>query len=1056
MLYPHAQEPVAMERFLRPDPEYRGTPFWSWNCELDEDLLQRGIDTLKQMGFGGFHMHVRTGMATPYLSDSFFRLIRFCVDKAKKDGMLAWLYDEDRWPSGAAGGLVTRDPAFRARHLLFTRRPYGPDDRVRTVTKGSTSAPLRTGNGRLIARYDIVLDHAGDLSTYRRIGPDESPQGFVCHAYLETAAENPWFNNETYVDTLNPAAIRKFIEITHERYLKAVGEEFGRVVPAIFTDEPQFTHKTVLDFTDSETDVILPWTDDLPESFGAAYGEDLLERLPELFWELPGRRVSTVRYHYHDHIAERFARSFADQCGAWCRRNGLMLTGHMMEEPTLESQTRALGEAMRSLRGFDLPGIDILCNRHEYTTAKQAQSVSNQNGNPGVLSELYGVTNWDYDFRGHKLQGDWQAALGVTVRVPHLAWISMAGEAKRDYPAAIGRQSPWYLQYPFIENHFARVNVAMTRGRPLVRIGVVHPVESYWLRFGSNERTRLEREQMDRDFLSLTEWLLFGQIDFDFISESLLPAQCPAGGNPLRVGVMAYDTIVVPPVGTLRTTTLERLEAFAGQGGRLVFLGGPPELADARPDDRGQALWNRSVRLPCQRFALLEELEPCRDIDIRDGDGSRAEDLLYRMRQEEDGNRWVFLAHGRDPAQPDVVHPRMLRIRIKGEFRIESWNTQDGTAVSLPVVRDAGWTAFETAWYEHDSLLLRLLSGADASGQAAPADGVGRIPFTVPRRIGNVYLGGENTLPFGQRVPVTLEEPNAAVLDLPEVSLDGGSFAPREEVLRADNRLRRILSWPSREESVAQPWTMKPEKPAHRVTMRFRFRCSEAVGGARLALEDASRAKIRLDGKRVRKTPVGFYVDESIETIPLPKLGKGRHVLEVEVPFGRKTNLEALYLIGDFSVRLRGCEVSLGRPVRRLAFGDIVGQGLPFYGGNLVYHLDVRTRTTGAVLRVPRYRGALLDVAVDGQPAGRIVYSPYTLDLPGLHPGNHRIDIRLYGMRYNTFAQLHNADDTMEWFGPNSWRTVGDSWTYEYRLKPAGILKSPDLYEKTAKQTEVR
>ena len=41
-----------------------------------------------------------------------------------------------------------------------------------------------------------------------------------------------------------------------------------------------------------------------------------------------------------------------------------MLTGHMMEEPTLRlSQTAALGETMRSYRSFQLPGIDMLCDR---------------------------------------------------------------------------------------------------------------------------------------------------------------------------------------------------------------------------------------------------------------------------------------------------------------------------------------------------------------------------------------------------------------------------------------------------------------------------------------------------------------------------------------------------------------------------------------------------------------------------------------------------------------------------------------------------------------------
>ena len=121
-----------------------------------------------------------------------------------------------------------------------------------------------------------------------------------------------------------------------------------------------------------------------------------------------------------------------------------------------------------------------------------------------MLSELYGVTDWDFDFRGHKLNGDWQAALGVTVRVPHLSWVSMAGEAKRDYPASINYQSPWYKKYSCVEDHFARVNTAMTRGVPIVKVGVIHPVESFWLHWGPNDKSGLFREELDKNFQELT------------------------------------------------------------------------------------------------------------------------------------------------------------------------------------------------------------------------------------------------------------------------------------------------------------------------------------------------------------------------------------------------------------------------------------------------------------------------------------------------------------------------------------------------------------------------
>lgn len=73
------EEKLSNELFKNPTSEYRGTPFWAWNCELNKELLNRQIDCLKEMGFGGFHMHSRAGMATPYLSEEFFDLVKNCV-----------------------------------------------------------------------------------------------------------------------------------------------------------------------------------------------------------------------------------------------------------------------------------------------------------------------------------------------------------------------------------------------------------------------------------------------------------------------------------------------------------------------------------------------------------------------------------------------------------------------------------------------------------------------------------------------------------------------------------------------------------------------------------------------------------------------------------------------------------------------------------------------------------------------------------------------------------------------------------------------------------------
>jgi len=1085
MLYPKNSQPLTPQLFQNPTSEYRGTPFWAWNTVLDGEELTWQIEQLKKMGYGGFHMHSRTGMATEYLSSDFMNLVKTCVDKARAEDMLAWLYDEDRWPSGAAGGLVTKDPKYRARHLLLTRVPYGQQyAEMENLIKEMSG---RAENGKLIACFDICLDKNGALAGYssvcdindningtsnasNNINDDTrvsqqscakgsskgSANGFRLYAYEEISLPTPWFNNQTYVDTLNPKAIAEFIQITYERYREAVGQDFGGVVPAMFTDEPQFSHKRTLGYAQDENDITLPWTSDLPETYKAAYGESLLDHLPELLWDLPEGQPSRIRYRYHDHIAERFAAAFADQCGDWCEKHGLALTGHMMEEPTLYSQTAALGEAMRSYRSFQLPGIDMLCDWREFTTAKQAQSAARQYDRPGVLSELYGVTNWDFDFRGHKLQGDWQAALGVTVRVPHLSWVSMNGEAKRDYPSTFNYQVPWYEEYPYIEDHYARVNTAMTRGKAVCRVGVIHPIESYWLHWGAKETTAARRNQMEENFLNITDWLLRGCIDFDFICESLLPQQCGLGDitDTFPVGVMAYDVIVAPELETIRGTTLERLSAFVDKGGRVIFLGNGPKYVDAAPDNRGQLLYESAVQVPFNRLAILEALKDVREVEIRDESGVMTDGLIYQLR-EEGGHRWLFIAHAGKPENADIPYGQMLKIKVKGSFSVAQYDTLTGEirpmkAKVLQTSQEAdSWTEIVYPFYEHDSLLLKL--------ERETAQEVPRETSYESSQKKSEECAGEKAVPalidldkpakkyFLDPVPVTLHEPNVLLLDAAEFSLDGEPYRPREDILRLDNILRRELGWPTREDSAAQPWVENDTSTPHTLGLRFTVHSELTIRGAVLALENADITEVILNGQPAGK-PEGWYVDKCIGKVELPHIQQGENILELKIPYGRKIDIEACYLLGDFGVRIAGYHGVLTSPVKALCFGDIVHQGLPFYGGNLTYHLEAEIEGDTLEMAASYYRGHLLRVAVDGKDAGVIAFSPYRLKVDGLAPGKHKIDVTYFGSRVNTFGQLHRNDRHHPWWGPNSWRNTGDTWTYEYRFWPQGVLKSVEIF----------
>lgn len=1038
MLYPKKNEPqLTEELFQNPTSEYRGAPFWAWNCELDEEELLWQLDVLKKMGFGGAHMHVRTGMETEYLSDAHMSLVKACVDKSQKENMLAWLYDEDRWPSGAAGGFVTKDVRYRNRFLLFTCEPvedirpiseaYGSLDRIQLPEDNTNIGLCRADNGYFLACFDIVLSGDGTLESYRMINPNEQAEGKKWYAYVQTPVENPWYNNQTYVDTLSKEAIQKFIEVTYNRYLETVGDSFGSVVPAMFTDEPQVSKKHTLGFADESKDVFLPWTDDLPLTFRDEFGLELVENLPQLLWEIPGGNPSVIRYRYHDHVCRRFVEAFADQCGKWCADHGLMLTGHMMQEPTLESQTKHLGEALRCYRNFQLPGIDMLCNRMEFTTAKQAQSAVHQYGREGMLSELYGVTGWDFDFRGHKFHGDWQAALGVTLRVPHLSWVSMKGEAKRDYPASIHYQSPWWKDYSVVEDHFARVNTAMVRGKPCVRVGVIHPIESYWLHFGPAQQTAGIRKQLDEGFQNITRWLLEGLVDFDFVSESLLPELCSRGDAPLCVGEMAYDAIVVPGCETLRSSTLERLEAFADEGGKLIFVGDAPKYENAEISARGEALWSRCEQVTFAGDAVLRALEGVRSVDIRGIDGARTDNLVHQLRLDGE-DKWLFVAHSRLPYEKDFPVKQEIIISVEGEYVVSLFDTQSGEIYTIPSKTEQGKTIVNRSIYDLDSLLLRF-----------------------SKKTANLSEPSENTS-AGKRLPVSklarysLDEDNVYLLDKAEVAIDDGPYSDETELLMADNELRRSLGWPLRKKHVAQPWVIDEPIPEHSVRMRFRVLCDREFEGIKLGLEDSDVAQVTFNGEKIRVEPDGWFTDKSVKTVKLGTLLVGENVIEVQIPFGRRTNIEWCYLLGDFGVKLLGEHRMLTKREEFLGFDDIVYQGLAHYGGNITYEIPVETNGGDLRVTVPHYVGAGVRVELENQ-KDYILYPPYSTVLTDVSAGAHTLKLTLLGNRANCFGAVHLADPKEYYLGNKAWRYYGRKWTDSYRLKIIGIRSAPIIEE---------
>lgn len=128
---------------------------------------------------------------------------------------------------------------------------------------------------------------------------------------------------------------------------------------------------------------------------------------------------------------------------------------------------------------------------------------------------------------------------------------------------------------------------------------------------------------------------------------------------------------------------------------------------------------------------------------------------------------------------------------------------------------------------------------------------------------------------------------------------------------------------------------------------------------------------------------------------------------------------------------------------KELKIGDITGQGMPFYTGNLDYHFRFHVPERGEYcVQIPEFSAPLLSVCLDGTSKGLIAYAPHSLLLGILSEGEHSLTIRLFGNRHNGFGYLHNCNANFVWYGPAAYRTTGADWTEQYLVRPVGILSA--------------
>lgn len=565
-------EQLTRENFTSPPREMGILPFWFWNGELDEEEMAWQLREYRDKGIPGLFIHGRFGLKVPYLSREWFERVRIAVRLAREIGIDIWIYDEMNWPSGTAERQVLKQyPHLRQKYLeLVVLQVDGP---LFTFLEATDSRYVNTGDSRPIAAYACsaaefeqgiqkIIDLTPNLS-FNKVVPWEAPEGkWKLLYFLEKEIDY-------YIDTLNPESTRRFIELTHEGYKAAVGEEFGTIVPGFYTDEPAIFYYQV-----GVDNYVVPWSSQMFKIFRQRRGYDLKPWLPALYAEM-GAVTARIRYDFWRTLTEQYAECYYQRIREWCDENGVIFTGHLLFEEWLRGHARCEGNIFKYLQHMHLIGVDHLYPKigsaeepAEHVSLKMASSAAHHFGSSRLLCESMGGTYWDCTLERMKWIANWEYVLGVNLFNNHGYHYSIEGERKRDWPPSQFYHHTWWKHYDQFTTYMARLGHILSGGRHVAKILILYPINSIWANYRPQSRDRIST-LIENDYNYLTDTLLRLHFDFDYVDEDVLNSAEIAAGE-ITIADEHYELLILPPLTHVKAATWDSIERFARCGGKII------------------------------------------------------------------------------------------------------------------------------------------------------------------------------------------------------------------------------------------------------------------------------------------------------------------------------------------------------------------------------------------------------------------------------------------------------------------------------------------------------
>jgi hypothetical protein len=1004
--------------FADPPSEYRSAPLWDWNEQISGEGIDFQMKEFKKAGIGGVFVHPRPGLLTEYLSEDWLHLFDYTVQKGKELDMKVWIYDENSYPSGFAGGHVPAEMPDSYKH--GTGLSMEIQQQLNVVVNDTLAVVLKksdSGFENITATADQENGKQGTFYVFRKTYPGKSP----------------WYGGFTYVDLLYPGVTQKFMDITMTKGYEKDSADFGKTLPGIFTDEPNLeaamSHGSML-----------RWTPDLWDAFQQRWGYDLKVNLPSLVEETGNWKKT--RHDYYELILEMFVDRWAKPWSKYCDEKGLKWTGHYWEhgwpEPTDGSDESAF------YIWHQQPAIDMLGNRLDSAglggqfgndrAVRELRSVANQAGRTRTLSETYGGGGWEMNFETQKRLVDWEVVIGVNFVNQHLSYYSLNGVRKFDYPPSFSYHEPWWEHYKLMGDYIGRISMAMSSGQQINTTLVLQPNTTAWMYFSRKDKNPAINT-IKEGFKNFIYRLEQQHIEYDLGSENVLKTLGSIKGDKLQVGKRDYSLVVIPAeMENIDQSTFDLLQKYLVNGGKVLSFNHNITCVDGAESTKVAEL---AAKYP-QKWVFAENLNDAATLNLLSRDEFKMNDqtrngMLYHQRRILDDGQLLFVVNSH------TSQKAAAEITVEGKY-VSKLDLVSGKIYSYPAKAEKGKVTFKIELDPVGSAMFTITNQKPAEPEYTPVSGT------------------ETVVESNGSVAVKRESDNIMMvnyLDLKTAKSD-----------KKDVYFMNALIGLFEENGVAMgnPWQHKIQYKKTWLEMDTLFKAGSwfeasyhfninpsldatAMKSVRAVVERPELWKVFINGKEVSKTEGKYWIDKSFPEFAIGEfLKQGRNTITLKAPrMHILAEVMPIYLLGDFLVKpaKQGFEIT-GGTIDTL--GSWREAGLPFYSQKVDYSQKFnvsKTDGTSFKVKLTRWNGSVAEVFVNNQSAGLIAWQPNELDITSLlKDGENEITVKITGSLKNTFGFFYQKNDN--WiFGPHSWNDAPKKVpaASEYYLMDYGLIE---------------